>query len=132
MRQRRTKSRGTNASVARFQVERRALRKVQVHFEFQQSLMRKVRLAAAEENLSYADYVRKLVGLPYAKIQRPRISLSFGEQDLGVARRTLRGVRRRARGTEAPCHGRGGGALRGRARRAGAIPGAHPSTSASG
>ena len=44
--------------------------------------MRKVRLAAAEENLSYADYVRKLVGLPYAKIQRPRISLSFGEQDL--------------------------------------------------
>ena len=82
MRQRRTKSRGTNASVARFQAERRALRKVQVHFEFQQSLMRKVRLAAAEENLSYSDYVRKLVGLPYAKIQRPRISLSFGEQDL--------------------------------------------------
>ena len=82
MRQRRTRTRGADASVARFQAERRALRKVQVHFEFQQSLMRKVRQAAAEENLSYPDYVRKLVGLPYAKIQRPRISLSFGEQDL--------------------------------------------------
>ena len=82
MRERRTRTGGSGASVPRFQAERRALRKVQVHFEFQQSLMRKVRLAAAEENLSYADYVRKLVGLPYAKIQRPRISLSFGEQDL--------------------------------------------------
>lgn len=65
-----------------FQAERRALHKIQVHFEFQQSLMRKVRMAAAAENLSYSDYVRKLVGLPYAKIQRPRISLSFGEDDL--------------------------------------------------
>ncbi len=66
----------------RFRAERRALRKVQVHFEFQQALMQRLRMAAAAENLSYADFVRKLVGLPYAKIQRPRISLSFGEEDL--------------------------------------------------
>ena len=66
----------------RFQAERRALGKIQVHFEFQQALMHKIRIAAAAENLSYADYVRKLVGLPYAKIQRPRISLSFGADDL--------------------------------------------------
>ncbi|MCY4013322.1 MAG: hypothetical protein OXG82_11470 [Gammaproteobacteria bacterium] len=66
----------------RFQAERRALGKIQVHFEFQQALMHKIRIAAAAENLSYADYVRKLVGLPYAKIQRPRISLSFGAEDL--------------------------------------------------
>lgn len=66
----------------RFQAERRALGKIQVHFEFQQTLMHKIRIAAAAENLSYADYVRKLVGLPYAKIQRPRISLSFGTEDL--------------------------------------------------
>ena len=66
----------------RFHAERRALRKVQVHFEFQQTLMQRLRMAAAAENLSYADFVRKLVGLPYAKIQRPRISLSFGEEDL--------------------------------------------------
>jgi len=66
----------------RFQAERQALGKIQVHFEFQQSLMRKVRMAAAAENLSYTDYVRKAVGLPYRKRQRPRISLSFSEGDL--------------------------------------------------
>jgi len=43
-----------------------------------------VRLAAARENLSYSDFVRKLVGLPYVKIQRPRISLSFGQRDLAT------------------------------------------------
>ena len=83
MRRGRPRRRGSQApSVERFQAERQALRKVQVHFEFQQSLMRRIRLAAAAENLSYSDYVRKLVGLPYAKIQRPRISLSFGERDI--------------------------------------------------
>ena len=83
MRRARPRRRGSQASSAeRFQAERQALRKVQVHFEFQQSLMRRIRLAAAAENLSYSDYVRKLVGLPYAKIQRPRISLSFGERDI--------------------------------------------------
>ena len=53
-----------------------------MHFELKQSLMRKVRMAAAKQNLSTSDYVRRLVGLPYAKIQRPRISLSFGDRDL--------------------------------------------------
>ena len=66
----------------RFQAERHALGKIQVHFEFQQSLLRKVRMAAAADNLSYADYVRKAVGLPYRKRQRPRISLSFSAGDL--------------------------------------------------
>ena len=75
-------TRESSQGSARFQAESRALGKVQVHFEFQQALMHKIRLAAAADNLSYADYVRKLVGLPYAKIQRPRISLSFGADDL--------------------------------------------------
>lgn len=66
----------------RFHAERRALRKVQLHFEFQQALMQRVRMAAAAENLTYADFVRKVVGLPYARIQRPRISLSFSGEDL--------------------------------------------------
>ena len=66
----------------RFQAERRALGKIQVHFEFQQSVLRKVRMAAAANNLSYADYVRKTVGLPHQARQRPRISLSFSESDL--------------------------------------------------
>ncbi len=66
----------------RFQAERRALRKIQVHFEFQQSLMHDIRVAAAQENLSPSDFVRSLVGLSHAEIQRPRISLSFSAADL--------------------------------------------------
>ncbi len=67
---------------ARFQAERTALKKIQVHFEFQQSLMHDIRVAAAEENLSPSDFVRSLVGLSHAEIQRPRISLSFSTADL--------------------------------------------------
>ena len=67
---------------ARFQAERRALKKIQVHFEFQQSLMHDIRVAAAQENLSPSDFVRSLVGLSHAEIQRPRISLSFSATDL--------------------------------------------------
>lgn len=66
----------------RFQAERRALKKIQVHFEFQQSLMHDIRVAAAQENLSPSDFVRSLVGLSHAEIQRPRISLSFSSTDL--------------------------------------------------
>ena len=55
---------------------------MQLHFEFRQSVLREVRRRAAAEDLSYADYVRKAVGLPHAKIQRPRISLSFSKDDL--------------------------------------------------
>ena len=67
---------------ARFQAERQALKKIQVHFEFQQSLMHDIRVAAAQENLSPSDFVRSLVGLSHAEIQRPRISLSFSNTDL--------------------------------------------------
>ncbi len=67
---------------ARFEAERRALKKVQVHFEFRQTLMHDIRVAAAEENLSPSDFVRSLVGLSHAEIQRPRISLSFSSDDL--------------------------------------------------
>lgn len=74
----------SDSNAGRFQAERRALKKIQVHFEFRQSLLRKVRLAAATEDLSYSDYVRKLVGLPFSKIQRPRISLSFSDADLRI------------------------------------------------
>lgn len=66
----------------RFEAERRALKKIQVHFEFQQSLMHDIRVAAAQENLSPSDFVRSLVGLSHAEIQRPRISLSFSNTDL--------------------------------------------------
>ena len=74
--------RSSQTESPRFLAERQALGKVQLHFEFRQSVLRAVRMRAAAENLSYADYVRKEVGLPHAKIQRPRISLSFSKDDL--------------------------------------------------
>ena len=84
------KTRGTRTAptmsprpeAARFEAERQALKKIQVHFEFQQSLMHDIRIAAAQENLSPSDFVRSLVGLSHAEIQRPRISLSFSNPDL--------------------------------------------------
>ena len=69
---------------ARFKAEQQALRKVQVHFEFHQELMHQVRTEAARDKLSPSDYVRKVVGLPYSKIQRPRISLSFSDGDMRI------------------------------------------------
>ena len=72
----------TSTQSSRFQHERSALEKIQLHFEFKQSLMHRIRIAAADVDLSYSDYVRKVVGLSYGKIQRPRISLSFGKDDL--------------------------------------------------
>lgn len=75
---------GPRPEPARFRAERRALGKVQLHFEFRQALLRKVRLAAAAANLNYSDYVRQAVGLPLAKAQRPRISLSFSAADLAA------------------------------------------------
>lgn len=44
--------------------------------------MHDIRVAAAEQNLSPSDFVRSLVGLSHAEIQRPRISLSFSNADL--------------------------------------------------
>ena len=133
MRRGRPGRRGSRApSDERFRAGRRALRKIQVHFEFQQSLMRKIRLAAAAENLSYSDYVRKLVGLPYAKIQRPRISLSFGERDLELLATCRRSRRRRGtagcnatRGDAVPSRGSGVHRVRGAGAspRAAAVPG---------
>ena len=78
------KGAGPRPEPVRFSAERRALGKVQLHFEFRQALLRKVRLAAAAANLNYSDYVRQAVGLPLAKAQRPRISLSFSAADLAA------------------------------------------------
>lgn len=78
------KQAGPRPEPVRFRAERRALGKVQLHFEFRHALLRKVRLAAAAANLNYSDYVRQAVGLPLAKAQRPRISLSFSAADLAA------------------------------------------------
>jgi hypothetical protein len=62
--------------------EKKALKKVQMHFNFVRSLHRQIHHVAADTDLAPSDVVRKIVGLSYAKVQRPRIGLSFNEQDL--------------------------------------------------
>lgn len=62
--------------------EKDALKKVQIHFAFQQETIASIRHDAADDNINPSDIVRKIVGLPYTKIQRARIGLSFNHQDL--------------------------------------------------
>jgi len=61
--------------------EKVALKKIQVHFELQQSLLHEVRVRSAKQDMNSSDYVRRVIGLSFAKIQRPRISLSFSQED---------------------------------------------------
>ena len=61
--------------------EKAILRKVQIHFVFQQEIVARIRHDAADENINPSDIVRKIVGLPYKKIQRARIGLSFNPQE---------------------------------------------------
>ena len=67
----------------KWEAELAALKKIQMHFDFQQALRKKIRMEAAEEDMNPSDVIRKIVGLSFSKIQRPRIGLSFNPEDLG-------------------------------------------------
>jgi len=62
--------------------EKKALKKIQMHFVFKEHLNKRIRHEAADENINPSDVIRKITGLPYQRIQRPRIGLSFNQQDL--------------------------------------------------
>lgn len=62
--------------------EKKALKKIQMHFVFKEHLNKRIRHDAADENINPSDVIRKIAGLPYQRIQRPRIGLSFNQQDL--------------------------------------------------
>ena len=62
--------------------EKKALKKIQMHFVFKEHLNKRIRHEAADENINPSDVIRKIAGLPYQRIQRPRIGLSFNQQDL--------------------------------------------------
>ena len=69
-------------TIDKWENEKAALRKVQIHFVFRQEVVAGIRHDAADENINPSDIVRKIVGLPYKKIQRARIGLSFNPQEL--------------------------------------------------
>lgn len=62
--------------------EKAVLKKIQIHFSFQQQVLASIRHNAADEDVNPSDIVRKIVGLPYKKIHRARIGLSFNDSDL--------------------------------------------------
>ncbi len=72
----------TDSKNKKWEAELAALKKIQIHFDFQQTLRKKIRLEAAEEDMNPSDVIRKIVGLSFSKIQRPRIGLSFNQEDL--------------------------------------------------
>lgn len=72
----------TKSLKPKWQAELAALKKIQMHFDFQENLRKKVRLEAAEEDMNPSDVIRKIAGLSFNKIQRPRIGLSLTPDDL--------------------------------------------------
>jgi len=69
-------------SNSKWQKERATLRKLQIHFEFQQEVMKEIRYDAADARLNPSDIVRNILGLSYSKVQRPRLGLSFSQDEL--------------------------------------------------
>ncbi len=66
----------------KWSIEKVVLKKIQIHFTFQQNVLASIRYDATDENINPSDIVRKIVGLPYKKIQRARIGLTFNDSDL--------------------------------------------------
>ncbi|MES9899745.1 MAG: hypothetical protein ABW148_12060 [Sedimenticola sp.] len=64
----------------RWTKEKSVLKKLQMHFSFQQDIMRRIRYEAADASIMPSDIIRRIVGLPYRKVQRPRIGLSFNRE----------------------------------------------------
>lgn len=62
--------------------EKHALKKIQMHFIFKAQLNKRIRYDGVDENLNPSDVIRKITGLSYRRIQRPRIGLSFNREDL--------------------------------------------------
>ena len=71
-----------NKSEDKWPAERKALKKIQVHFTFQEQLNKTIRHEAVDLNINPSDVVRKVVGLNYQRIQRPRIGLSFSKDEI--------------------------------------------------
>jgi hypothetical protein len=62
--------------------ERKALKKIQLHFNFQQEQATCLQHDAINHGIKPSDMIRKIINLPYKKIQRPRIGISFDEHEI--------------------------------------------------
>ena len=62
--------------------EHAALKKIQIHFQFQRDIMQIIRHEAADKDLNPSDIIRQKLNLQYSKVQRPRLGLSFNNDEL--------------------------------------------------
>jgi hypothetical protein len=69
---------------AKWEAERRALKKVQVHFSFTAYATRRLKYEAVEEDMTPSNLVRKLVGLSFEPRPRQRIGLSLTDEDFKI------------------------------------------------
>ncbi len=58
-----------------------AVKAVSIAVDLSEKIGRRLRVEAALNDLSPQDQLRKMIGLPYKKPQRPRITLSLREDD---------------------------------------------------
>ncbi|WP_086932367.1 hypothetical protein [Agarilytica rhodophyticola] len=61
--------------------ERKALKKIQMHFTFTAHASRLLKIDAVNERMSTTNYLRKLLGLTFAQDTRDRIGISLSEDD---------------------------------------------------
>ena len=69
-------------SEGKWGLEKAALKKIQLHFSFQAARNDQIQHDAIDHGIKPSDMIRKIVGLPFKKIQRPRIGLSLDDTDL--------------------------------------------------
>jgi hypothetical protein len=69
---------------AKWDAERRALKKVQVHFSFTAYATRRLKYEAVDEDMTPSNLVRKLVGLSFEPSPRLRIGLSLTNEDFKI------------------------------------------------
>jgi hypothetical protein len=69
---------------AKWDAERRALKKVQVHFSFTAYATRRLKYEAVNEDMTPSNLVRKLVGLSFEPSTRQRIGLSLTDEDFKI------------------------------------------------
>ncbi len=58
-----------------------ALKKIQMHFTFERKQQRAIRFEAIDDDINPSDVIRKILGLTYRQVQRPRITASLTQAE---------------------------------------------------
>ena len=64
--------------------ERKALKKIQMHFTFTAHASKLLKIDAVNEKMSTTNYLRKLIGLTFVQDARDRIGISLSAEDFEI------------------------------------------------